>query len=104
MTRDLVFTGFEGDDGSAPPALTAWLAASAILAVRRPRLAALATAPYLVAVSMGGAAISRNCPPEADRRAVPAALVTMQVAWGLGFWEGLLDLARESTRRGGGSS
>ena len=25
MTRDLVFTGFEGDDGSAPPALTAAL-------------------------------------------------------------------------------
>jgi succinoglycan biosynthesis protein ExoA len=83
----------------APPALVAWLAASAGVAVRHPGWAAVAVAPYALAVGAASVAILRSTPDEADGRAVPAALVAMQVGWGLGFWEGLLDLVRERRRR-----
>ncbi len=83
----------------APPALVLWLAAAAGLATRRPAPALAAVAPYALAVGAASAAISRTAPPATDRRAVPAALVAMQVGWGLGFWEGLLDLLRSRARR-----
>lgn len=82
----------------APPALVVWLAAATLFAARRPGVAAAAVAPYLVVVSGAGAVISRTAPAESDRRVIPAALVAMQVAWGVGFWEGVLDLLRRGRR------
>jgi len=89
----------------APPALVAWLAAAALVAPRRPRVAAAALAPYAAVVAAAGAVISRSAAAGTDRRAVPGALVAMQVGWGLGFWEGVRDVARarrSSARRSAG--
>ncbi|WP_336030469.1 glycosyltransferase [Geodermatophilus sp. FMUSA9-8] len=82
----------------APPALVVWLALAAGVAVRRPGLAAAAVAPYALAVGAASVAIARTAPGDADRRAVPAALVAMQVGWGLGFWEGVRDLVGDAVR------
>lgn len=78
----------------APPALVLWLTAAATLALRRPRLGAALTAPYLLLVGSAATAIARDAPSGSDRRVVPAALVAMQVGWGLGFMEGLARTAR----------
>ena len=83
-----------------PPALVAWLAAAAAVGLRRPAAGLIAMAPYAVAIGAASAAISRNAPADADRRAVPAALVAMQVGWGLGFWEGVRDLVMDRLRSG----
>ncbi|MGY2078783.1 glycosyltransferase family 2 protein [Modestobacter sp. SYSU DS0657] len=84
----------------APPALVLWLATAALVATRKPRIAAAAVTPYLLAVAGAGAAISRATPPGADRRTVPAALVAMQVGWGWGFWQGAADVLRRRPRAG----
>jgi succinoglycan biosynthesis protein ExoA len=81
-----------------PPALVAWLAVAGAVSTRRPVAGLIAIAPYAVAIGLASAAIGRKAPPAASRRAVPAALVAMQVGWGLGFWEGVLDELR--TRMG----
>lgn len=82
----------------APPALVVWLTANALIALRRPKLAAAAVAPYAVAVGVATAVISRSAGPAARRRAIPAALVAMQVGWGFGFWHGVGDLVRDRLR------
>ncbi len=83
----------------APPALALWLGAAALIARRRPGVAAVALAPYALAVGAAAAAIAPSAPPGTDVRAVPAALVAMQVGWGLGFWEGVLSLVRRGGAR-----
>lgn len=83
----------------APPGLVVWLAAAVAASPRRPALAAAAVAPYLIAVAAASAVITRQAPPGADRRAVPAALMAMQVGWGLGFWEGVPALLRQAASR-----
>lgn len=74
----------------APPALVAWLVAAALLSVRHPAVAAAAAAPYAVAVAAASLEIGRHIPERRSRLSVPAALVAMQVGWGLGFWTGVL--------------
>jgi hypothetical protein len=69
------------------------------MSVRRPGLTVAALAPYLLAVSGAGAVISRRAPAGADRRTIPMALVAMQVGWGVGFWEGVRELARARARQ-----
>nr|WP_211661120.1 glycosyltransferase family 2 protein [Modestobacter muralis] len=83
----------------APPALVAWLALAAVTASRRPGVALVCLAPYALTVAGAGAVIARQTPADTARPVVPAALVAMQVGWGLGFWEGALDVARERSRR-----
>jgi succinoglycan biosynthesis protein ExoA len=83
----------------APPALVLWLAAAAAVGLRRPAVGLLAVAPYALAVGVAGAHITRQAPQSADARAVPAALLAMHLAWGFGFWEGLLDVVRTRGRR-----
>jgi succinoglycan biosynthesis protein ExoA len=83
----------------APPALVGWLGAALVAGSRRPGAAALAVAPYVVGLGTAGALISRRLPEGADRRAVPLALVAMQVGWGLGFWEGVVEVVRASRSR-----
>jgi succinoglycan biosynthesis protein ExoA len=80
----------------APPALVLYLAAATGLATRRPRLATAAVAPYLAAAAMASALIARRAPHGAARGAVPAALVAMHVAWGVGFWEALPAALRQA--------
>jgi GT2 family glycosyltransferase len=72
----------------AAPALVAGLAASAVVAPFRPRLALIVPAAY-VAANLAASALA------ARRRAgalpvLPAAFATMHVSWGVGFWAGLL--------------
>ena len=80
----------------APPGLVVWLAAAVGVSTRRPGLAAAAVAPYLVAVAAASAVITRQASPGADNRAVPAALMAMQVGWGVGFWEGVPAALRDA--------
>jgi succinoglycan biosynthesis protein ExoA len=78
----------------APPALVVGLGAGALASLRFPRAGGAAVGSYLAAVCAVGGAIARAAGPDADRRTIPAALAAMQVAWGLGFWQGVADLAR----------
>jgi succinoglycan biosynthesis protein ExoA len=77
-----------------PPGLVVWLGTSAVVATVVPRAAAAMVAPYAVAVAASSAAVARRCPDGARRGAVPAALVAMQVGWGIGFWQGAARLLR----------
>jgi succinoglycan biosynthesis protein ExoA len=79
----------------AAPALTAVLASAAVLAPRRPGLAAGLVTPYLAGLGLATARTSAVLEPAA-RRYLPAAFVAMHVGWGLGFWQGLLVRALRS--------
>jgi cellulose synthase/poly-beta-1,6-N-acetylglucosamine synthase-like glycosyltransferase len=79
----------------AAPALVAAFGTAAVVAPRRPAVAAAICAPY--AVALGAASIVTAA--GVDRRArpyVPAAFAAMHLAWGAGFWTGL---ARGGRRR-----
>jgi succinoglycan biosynthesis protein ExoA len=82
----------------APPALVGWLALSVAVGVRHPGLAAVAVAPYAVGVAGASAMIARRLPATARRTDVPAALVAMQVGWGIGFWQGVGRQVRATWR------
>ena len=74
----------------AAPALVAALAGAALLRRRRPRAAAALTAPYAAALTAASIATARRVEGAAAKALVPAAFATMHVAWGIGFWEGML--------------
>lgn len=74
----------------AAPALVAALAGAAVLRRRRPRLAAALTVPYAAALTAASVATARRVEGAAAKALVPAAFATMHVAWGIGFWEGML--------------
>lgn len=74
----------------AAPALVAALGTAAVAARRRPRLAAALAAPYAAALAAASVATAREVEGAAAKALVPAAFATMHVAWGLGFWEGML--------------
>jgi len=76
------------------PALVAELALAAVVAVRRPGRAAALVAPYLVALGVASAQTGKDLDPEA-RRWVAPAFAAMHVGWGLGFWKGVAEAARE---------
>ncbi|WKN48585.1 glycosyltransferase [Nocardioides sp. Arc9.136] len=80
----------------APPALVAWLATFGLVSLRHPRLGLVAVTPYAAAVGVASTAIIRDLPAAASRPAVPAALVAMQVGWGVGFWQGTARLLRRT--------
>lgn len=79
----------------AAPALVAALATAGLLARRRPRLAAALAAPYAAALGAASVATARRVEGAAAKALVPAAFATMHVAWGLGFWEGMLASLRD---------
>ncbi len=64
MTRDLVFTGFDGDDGSAPPALTAALEqadpAALMAALRDSRLLVPIVAEPVETATEGGLTVDKQ--------------------------------------------
>ncbi|HEX5533626.1 MAG TPA: glycosyltransferase family 2 protein [Actinomycetales bacterium] len=74
------------------PALVAWLMAALAIAPRRPRAAVLATVPYLAALTAGTATTSRRLEEPAARLLVAPAFVAMHVGWGVGFWQGVVQL------------
>jgi succinoglycan biosynthesis protein ExoA len=78
----------------APPALVAWLALAAVVSVRHPGVAAAAAAPYAALIGSASLVIARKVPEKRARLNVPAALVAMQVGWGLGFWTGVVRYLR----------
>jgi len=77
---------------------------SAGVAVRRPRGALAMLSPYLAGVAAASVLTGRRLDRRGDSVHVPAAFVAMHVAWGVGFWRGLVghglsDLpARAATR------
>lgn len=74
----------------AAPTLVAALATAAAVAPRRPRTAAVLAAPYAAALTAASVATARKVEGAQARALVPAAFATMHLAWGLGFWEGML--------------
>lgn len=76
----------------AAPALVASWAAAALVAPRRPRLAAAAVAPYAMALAAATAKTAPAVDAEA-RRHLPGAFVAMHAGWGIGFWSGVRQLA-----------
>lgn len=71
-----------------PPAFVAYLAMSAVVAVRRPGRAALMVSPYVAALALASARTARGLAP-GERRHVPLAFAAMHLGWGAGFWAGL---------------
>jgi succinoglycan biosynthesis protein ExoA len=69
-----------------PPALVAYLAATAILGWRRPRRLLALNAPYLVALTGASVQTARKLDSPAERANVPLAFLAMHIGWGLGFW------------------
>jgi glycosyltransferase involved in cell wall biosynthesis len=69
---------------AAAPALVAGLAASAVLARRRPGLASTIPLAYVAANLVESVRAGGPLP------ALPAAYATMHLAWGAGFWAGVL--------------
>ena len=76
------------------PALVVWLAAAAVIGLRRPKLALAAVAPYAAGLAVATAKTAERVPPE-SRRHLPGAFAAMHVGWGLGFWEGLREVVAE---------
>lgn len=74
----------------AAPGLVAVLATAGVVAPFRPRLALGATLPYVGVLAIGTASIAPTLGSTRERITVPAALATMHLAWGVGFWEGFL--------------
>jgi succinoglycan biosynthesis protein ExoA len=74
----------------AAPSLVAALGIAVGLAPLRPRIAVSITLPYLGVLVLGTVKIAPELNSVRERLTVPAALATMHLAWGIGFWEGLL--------------
>jgi succinoglycan biosynthesis protein ExoA len=84
----------------AAPALVAALAAAAVLWPLRRRAAAALVAPYAAALTGASAVAARRVDGVAAKALLPAAFATMHVAWGLGFWEGILGNAAPDSAEG----
>jgi succinoglycan biosynthesis protein ExoA len=74
---------------AAPALVASWVLAAA-LAVRWPRLTLLAVVPYVGASLFASAIAARRVRGWPARRMLPAAFLCMHVAWGIGFWEGVV--------------
>jgi hypothetical protein len=74
------------------PGLVGLLGLASLVALVRPKWAAAMVAPYVGVVIAGTASISKTVEPRVLKY-VPAALVSMHVGQGLGFWEGAAGIA-----------
>ena len=72
-----------------PPALVAYTAVSAAVAVRHPGRTALMMAPYAVAIAAATAQTASRLDSRRDLASLPGAFVAMHVGWGVGFWSGV---------------
>jgi succinoglycan biosynthesis protein ExoA len=73
-----------------PPALVAYLAVAALVALRRPARSLLMVSPYAAALAVAVARSGRQLSSRSDRAKLPAAFLAMHIGWGIGFWESLL--------------
>ena len=78
----------------AAPLLVAWLAVAGATGLRRPGRSVLAALPYVAGVVIASRQVAPSIDPEA-RRHLPGAFAAMHVGWGLGFWQGVVEVARE---------
>jgi hypothetical protein len=78
----------------APPALVAAAVVAAAVAARSPRPLAALGASYAAGLLGLAAPIAVRLRSPAAALKVPVALAAMQVGWGIGFWLGVLRLAR----------
>jgi GT2 family glycosyltransferase len=78
------------------------LGAAMVLSGRGRRLALAGAATYGAACLIAGQLAGRDEPP-AVRARIPAAFAVMHVAWGAGFWAGVIEVAR-GIETGGGNA
>lgn len=79
----------------APPALVGYFALG--LALRRSRLFAAMTVPYVAAVTAESVRLRDRLDTTSERMHLPAAFAAMHLGWGLGFWRGVGRGLRERT-------
>jgi succinoglycan biosynthesis protein ExoA len=83
----------------AAPMVPLLLAAGIALGVRRPKLAALAVAPYGVGLITATVAAGRKVSDPQARLRIPAAFLSMHLGWGIGFWEAAASLMKARVSR-----
>lgn len=88
----------------APPAFVVYVLMAAAISTQRPQRAAGMLAPYVAALLVESARLSRRLDTFPERVRVPAAIAAMHLAWGLGFWARTGERAVNRTRDRGGSS
>jgi glycosyltransferase involved in cell wall biosynthesis len=82
----------------APPALVAYSALGAAVAMRNPGRSALMLAPYAIAIAAATAQTASRLESHGDRMKLPGAFVAMHVGWGVGFWSGLRKVTWEQLK------
>ncbi len=85
----------------AAPSLVLGLVGALVVASRRPRVAATAVAPYVVALLGASATVAARARDVRAALRLPLAFLAMHLGWGLGFWEGLLAAKRGGHRHEG---
>lgn len=81
-----------------PPALVAYSALGAAVAVRHPGRSALMLAPYAVAIAAATAQTASRLESRGDQVKLPGAFVAMHVGWGVGFWSGVRKVTWEQLK------
>jgi succinoglycan biosynthesis protein ExoA len=81
-----------------PPALVAYSALGAVVAMRHPGRSALMLAPYAVAIAAATAQTASRLESRGDQIKLPGAFVAMHVGWGVGFWEGVRRVSWEQLK------
>ncbi len=80
------------------PALVAELTVAAVLGARRPSWGLALLAPYAIALSAATATTAAQLEDRAARRWLAPAFAAMHLGWGVGFWQGMGDLALRTMR------
>lgn len=83
---------------AAPMLIASWFLAI-LVGIRRPRSGAILGSPYPVALGLATAVNVRRL-SGSSRIWLPVAYATMHIAWGLGFWEGLMEALRRRAQEG----
>ncbi|MGI5125252.1 glycosyltransferase family 2 protein [Pseudonocardia sp. CA-107938] len=81
------------------PAFLAWLVAAGLVALRRPKLAAVMVAPYAAALAAASVKTGRELATAEERRTVAPAFLAMHIGWGVGFWAGVASAIRQRLTR-----
>jgi succinoglycan biosynthesis protein ExoA len=77
----------------AAPGLVLALVGSSLIAHRRPKVAAVAAAPYALALLCASAMVGVRAREVRAALWIPLAFLGMHVGWGVGFWEELIARA-----------
>jgi succinoglycan biosynthesis protein ExoA len=82
---------------AAPVLLATLVGAEAAALAGKPKITWALLTPYAGILAAGTATTYRNVPAE-QRGKLPLAFAAMHVGWGLGFYEGLVDIARSGRK------